>query len=191
MSQTALAENLELKDPRAMRALAHPVRLSILEVLHASGTANATECAREIGESPQACSYHLRALAKWGFIRQVDSDDGRETRWAPAARNVHFSSVADDSPEFQAAASLLQRQVLDRDNRIVTEYLNREEELSEDWRDAATFSSGFVVVSPDELRDLNKRFAKLLRRYGADRVDKPDGARRVDVILRALPRVGR
>jgi hypothetical protein len=106
MSQTAVAENLELKDPRAMRALAHPVRLSILEVLHANGTAR------------------------------------------------------------------------------------REDEFSDDWRDAATFSSGFIVVSPDELRELNKQFAELLRAYGSDRGDKPDGARRVDVILRALPRVG-
>jgi DNA-binding transcriptional ArsR family regulator len=189
MSSTALAETLELTDPRAMRALAHPVRLSILEVLHANGTANATECAREIGESPQACSYHLRALAKWGFIRQVDSDDARETRWAPAARNVQFSSVADDSPEFQAAASLLQRQVLERDNRIVAEYLRREDEFSDDWRDAATFSSGFIVVSPDELRELNKQFAELLRAYGSDRAERPEDARRVDVILRALPKV--
>jgi DNA-binding transcriptional ArsR family regulator len=190
MASPAQAETLELTDPRAMRALAHPVRLSILEVLHANSTANATECAREVGESPQACSYHLRALAKWGFIRQVDSDDRRETRWAPAARNVQFSSVADDSPEFQAAASVLQRQVLERDNRIVNDYLTRETELSDDWRDAATFSSGFIVVSPDELRELNKQFAELLRAYGSDRTDRPDDARRVDVIMRALPRVG-
>lgn len=190
MATTAPTETLELTDPRAMRALAHPVRLAILELLHERGTANATECARKVGESPQACSYHLRALAKWGFTRHVESEDARETRWAPSARSVQFSSVADESPEFQAAASLLQRQVLDRDNRTVGEYLRREHELSDDWRDAATFSSGFIVVSPDELRELNRQFAELLRAYGSDRTDRPEHARRVDVIMRALPRVG-
>ena len=190
MAAIAPTETL-LTDPRAMRALAHPIRLAILELLHVEGTANATECAREVGESPQACSYHLRALAKWGFIRRVESEDGRETRWAPSARSVQFSSVADDSPEFQAAASLLQRQVLERDNRIVNEYLTRETELSDDWRDAATFSTGFIVVTPGELRDLTRQVAELLRAYGADRADKPQGARRVDVIVRALPRVDR
>ena len=189
MSITASADTLELTDPRAMRALAHPVRLAILELLHLQPTANATECARHIDESPQACSYHLRALAKWGFIRHVDSDDGRETRWTLAARNLHFSSVADDSPEFQAAASLLQRQVLERDNRTVTEYLEREAELDHDWRDAAAFSSGFILVTADELRELNKQVAQLLRRYGVNRSDPPEGARRVDVMLRALPKV--
>ncbi len=189
MTATATAETLELTDPRAMRALAHHVRLVILEFLHLHGTGNATECSREVGESPQACSYHLRALAKWGFIKQVESDDGRETRWAPAARSVNFSSVADDSPEFQAAATLLQRQVLERDNRTVTTYLERERELDEDWRDAATFSSGFVVVTSDELRRITAEIAQILRAHGADREDKPEDARRVDVILRALPKV--
>ena len=172
-----------------MRALAHPVRLAILELLHVRGTATATECAREVGESPQACSYHLRALAKWGFTVQVKSEDARETRWAPSAKSIQFSSVADDSPEFQAAASLLQRQVLDRDARIVSEYLARERELDEDWRDAAQFSSGFIVVSPDELRDLVRQVAELLRAYSPERADKPEDARRVDVIMRALPKV--
>ena len=189
MTTIAPTKTLELTDPRAMRALAHPIRLGILELLHVEGTANATECAREVGESPQACSYHLRALAKWGFIRRVDSEDGRETRWAPAARAVQFSSVADDSPEFTAAASLLQRQVLERDNRIVHEYLARETELDDRWRDAATFSTGFIVVTPGELHDLTHQVAELLRRFGADRTDRPDEARRVDVILRALPKV--
>ena len=182
-------DTLELTDPRAMRALAHPVRLGILELLHLNGTANATECAREIGESPQACSYHLRALAKWGFVRQVETDDARETRWEAAARAVQFSSAADDSPQFQAAASLLQRQVLERDNRTVTTYLERERELDEDWREAATFSSGFVVVTSDELRRITAEIAQILRGHGADREDKPEGARRVEVILRALPKV--
>jgi DNA-binding transcriptional ArsR family regulator len=189
MAATASVDTLELTDPRAMRALAHPVRLAILELLHVRGTANATECAREVGESPQACSYHLRALAKWGLTVQVESEDARETRWATSARSIHFSSVADDSPEFQAAASLLQRQVLDRDTRIVNEYLARESELDDEWRDAATFSSGFIVVSPEELRDLTKEIAELLRAYNPNRADKPDNARRVDVISRWLPKV--
>jgi predicted transcriptional regulator len=189
MSAPAATDTLELTDPRAIRALAHPVRLAILELLHLNATANATECARHVDESPQACSYHLRALAKWGFIRQVDSDDGRETRWTLAARNLHFSSVGDDSPEFEAAASLLQRQVLERDNRTVAEYLEREKELDHDWRDAASFSSGFVLVTADELREINRQVGQLLRRYGVNRADAPAGARRVDVILRALPKI--
>ena len=134
------AETLELTDPRAMRALAHPARLSILELLHANGTANATECARELGGSPQAASYHLRALAKWGLIARVDSTDGRETRWELAARAITFTE-GEGSPQYRRAARALGRRVLERDDRIVADYIDAEPDESREWREAATLSS--------------------------------------------------
>ena len=59
---------LEISDPRALRALAHPARLSLLQHLVLDGPATATECAEVAGLSPSACSYHLRALARYGFV---------------------------------------------------------------------------------------------------------------------------
>ena len=103
-----------------MRALAHSVRLAILELIHERGTANATECAREVGESPQACSYHLRALAKWGIVRQVESADGRETRWGAASKALRFASGGKKRTKgFSAAASALKTTVLARDESVV------------------------------------------------------------------------
>ena len=138
----------------AMRALAHPVRLSILDLLHTEGTANATECSRAVGESPQACSYHLRARAKWGIVRKVESEDGRETRWELAARGITFASSEKGTPAYDAAASALKATVLDRDTRIVNEYFAREQELPEEWRHAI-LSTGIVYVTPAELEELS------------------------------------
>src|SRR4051794_23920604 len=146
------ADELELTDPRAIRALAHPARLGILELLDLNGSANATECAREVGGSPQAASYHLRALAKWGLIRPVASDDGREARWELAARSIHFGS-GDDSPQLRTAARALGRRVLERDDRLVNAYLAAEPGEPREWRDAATFASNGVYVTPEELRE--------------------------------------
>lgn len=182
---------LELTDPRAMRALAHPVRLAILETLHTEATANATECARQVGESPQACSYHLRSLAKWGIVRVVESSDGRETRWALASRGIRFSSGAEGSPGFEAAAAALKTIVLARDDRILAEFLAREQELPVEWRDAAGFSSGIVYVTPAELEEVQARVVEILNEFDRhDEADRPEGARRVDVAFRAIPRVG-
>jgi DNA-binding transcriptional ArsR family regulator len=186
-----MEEVLELTDPRAMRALAHPVRLGILELLHAEETATASECSRAVGESPQACSYHLRALAKWGLVKQVSSDDARETRWAPAARTVQFSSLADESPEFQAAAGLLRRRVFERDDRLVAAYIAREHELEPEWRDATTFESGVMYVTLEELQEIERQVHELVKKHARrTRADRPDGARRVDIVFRAIPKVG-
>ena len=183
------ADELELTDPRAMRALAHPARLGILELLHLNGSGTATECAREVGGSPQAASYHLRALAKWGLIRPVASADGRETRWELAARSISFKS-GDDSLRYETAARALGRRIVERDGRIVDAYLAAERDEPPEWRDAAAFSSGSVYVTPEELHELAGRFRDLMKEYERQvAADRPEGARRVHVVFRAVPRV--
>jgi DNA-binding transcriptional ArsR family regulator len=190
ISTAQVDEVLELTDPRAMRALAHPVRLAILELLHEHGTANATECAREVGESPQACSYHLRALAKWGLVRNVESSDGRETRWEPAARAIRFSTAMQRTPGFAGAAAALKTTVLERDERITADFLAREHELPDEWRDAASLSSGLCHVTAEELKEITRRVHEVTKEFAArTTTDRPDGARRVDVIFRAIPEV--
>ena len=51
-----------LTDPRAIKALAHPARLAVIDELFAGRQLTATECAEIAGLSPSAMSYHLRAL---------------------------------------------------------------------------------------------------------------------------------
>ena len=73
-------------DIRALRALAHPDRVAILRLLMAGVARTATECARAVGASPSACSYHLRELERFGFVVRDESvaGDGR-TRPSTAA----------------------------------------------------------------------------------------------------------
>jgi DNA-binding transcriptional ArsR family regulator len=172
-----------------MRALAHPARLAILEHLHANGSANATECAREVGGTPQAASYHLRALAKWGLIREAESDDGRESRWELAARSIRFAS-GDDSPAFRAAARALGRRVFERDERLIDAYLAAEHDEPREWRAAATFASASVHVTVAELEEIAERLHAVMKEYERpNEAERPEGARRVHVVFRAVPRV--
>ena len=174
-----------------MRALAHPLRLAILELIHERGTANATECSREVEASPQTCSYHLRSLSKWGLIRKVESPDGRETRWERASRAIMFSSGDEGTPGYAAASAALKASVLARDERVVAEFLAGERELSAEWRDAATFSSGFVQLTVEELEDVTRRVQEITQKFATrTKGNRPDGARRVDVMFRAIPKVG-
>jgi predicted transcriptional regulator len=53
----------EVSDPRALRALASPSRLALLDYLREHGAGTASRCAEVVGESVQLCSYHLRELA--------------------------------------------------------------------------------------------------------------------------------
>src|ERR1051326_5509959 len=71
----------ELRDPQAFRALAHPLRLTLIELLTREGSLTATEAAELTGESPASCSFHFRQLAKYGFVEDAGGGHGRERPW--------------------------------------------------------------------------------------------------------------
>ena len=59
-----------MQDPRSLKALAHPLRLELLELLRFEGPSTASALARRVGESSGATSYHLRQLARHGYIEE-------------------------------------------------------------------------------------------------------------------------
>src|ERR1700757_3851901 len=98
---------VELTDPRMMRALAHPGRIAIWTHLALRGSVTATECAEVAGLSPSACSYHLRTLAKYGFVEEdrTSAADGRERPWR--ARLLAFT--LEDRPDLSAGERMASR----------------------------------------------------------------------------------
>src|SRR4051795_2876431 len=67
---------MELTDPRAMRAYAHPIRLRLLGLLRRHGPLTATQAAARLGESSGTTSFHLRQLAKYGFCEPAGGGQG-------------------------------------------------------------------------------------------------------------------
>lgn len=105
--------DIEITDPKAMRALAHPVRLAILERLQRHGPATATRLSPDVGATPSVTSWHLRHLAGFGLVRDAEAGtDRRERRWEAAARGFRFEMPEDD--EGQSAARVLSREMFAR-----------------------------------------------------------------------------
>src|SRR4051794_31812416 len=77
-------------DPERIRALAHPLRLALLDYLDDVGEATATQCARHTGETVANCSFHLRLLARYGFIEPA-APRGRERPWRMVEKRQLFS----------------------------------------------------------------------------------------------------
>jgi DNA-binding transcriptional ArsR family regulator len=81
-----------ISDPRLLRALAHPARITVLHHLFAGEILTATEFAQIAGLTPSAMSYHLRALEKWGLVERVSpAGDGRERPWRSVGRSIRLS----------------------------------------------------------------------------------------------------
>src|SRR4029453_885493 len=71
------SERRHLTSPTELRALSHPTRLTILTLLDEEGPLTATEAGERIGESPANASFHLRTLAKYGYVEEAAGGRGR------------------------------------------------------------------------------------------------------------------
>src|SRR3954449_13315564 len=135
---------IELTDPRAMRAYAHPVRLALIGLLRRSGPMTATQAAKRLGESSGTCSFHFRQLAKYGFCGEGPEPRGRAKPWRATAMATSWSTMADDR-ERADAEQHLNLVVTQRYFEQVTRWLADRREDTPEWQRAGR---GGGVSSP-------------------------------------------
>jgi DNA-binding transcriptional ArsR family regulator len=182
---------LRLDDARMMRALAHPARIRILQHLALDGPATATECAEVAGLSPSACSYHLRALARYGFVDEdpASAADGRQRPWRARIISLTFDESEPDQPDaLRAAGRLLTESMLARFDEMRAEYLDRAARYSAEWRTIAGWNQDVVHVTAAEAAELLQQIRDLLASYRRiDPAERPIGAHRVHTLLDLIP----
>jgi len=179
-------DRVVLADPRAIRALAHPARLAIIDALGYGEELTATELAAVTGLSPSATSYHLKALAKWGIVEAGEARaDGRDRPWKATGRSVQVSS---EVPGSTAEVALLGT-FLDQIRAVATEFLERQADEPPEWQDAAALASHEYWLTADELAKINQAMHDVLAPYELRRRDdRPAGSRRVRIARLAVPR---
>lgn len=181
---------VRLTDPRMMRGLAHPARIAILEHLVLDGPMTATQCADLVGLSPSACSYHLRALARYGFAEEdpQSAADGRHRPWRAKFLALSFGEGSGEPAAVRAAGRLLRRSVAAHHERARQRYYERQEAYPDAWQSASGTTYDYVHVTPAELEALRSEVARLVGRYRRlDPAERPEGAGRVDASLEFLP----
>jgi DNA-binding transcriptional ArsR family regulator len=173
-----------IRDPKILRALAHPARLAILERLQERGPATATECADEAGVSPAAASYHMRLLEKYGLVEDAGDGAGRDRPWRSRVEGFAFEVTPASSPAERAAASLLLGQLIQRGDRWTADYLEREGTLPIEWQEGAYVANKTLRLTPAEAKRLQRELDELCARYR--RSADPD-AEDYKVFLRGFP----
>ena len=89
-AETDLPESLSITDPTIIRALAHPVRMGLIELFGVRETLTATQASEALGESPANCAFHLRTLAKYGFVEEAGGGRGRERPWKASTKSIRI-----------------------------------------------------------------------------------------------------
>jgi DNA-binding transcriptional ArsR family regulator len=175
----------ELRDPKAMRALAHPIRLQLLEALGIEGPLTATQAAELIGETPTTCSFHLRQLQKYGFVEDTRQRGTRERPWRLSQIGSRIPDWTGE-PDVDLAASALTKVFLERCLDRVRGWWAERNSYSPAWRDATGVNESTFFVTPEELKQLLTELEPLLFRY-LDRFEdaslRPAGALPVQMLV--------
>ncbi|MFG3287674.1 winged helix-turn-helix domain-containing protein [Streptomyces sp. NPDC048179] len=179
----------QLTDPRALRAYAHPFRLTLIGLLRREGSMTATRAADLTRESVASCSYHLRMLAKYGLAEQTGEGQGREKPWRATSAFTSWPGYAAD-PEVREAATALSLAVVERYFTEATRWLENRHTEPADWQEAAPLGDAALFVTAAELKELDEKVWELLQPY-MHRVEhpqqRPPAARRVSYVHFAHP----
>lgn len=173
--------DLEIVDPRAMRALAHPVRLAIFERLQRQGPATVGELAVIAGATAPATGRHLRQLAEHGLVAKSDRV------WKAVAPGIRLEPA--DDAESQAAYRALANQLLLRVDELPRRWLTEDEpRLDGDWLRVSGHSNARMTMTVAEAAELDAQMEKLLEPFVTrDPSDAPSGARAVRWLRYVLP----
>jgi DNA-binding transcriptional ArsR family regulator len=178
-----------ITDARTMRALAHPVRMALLELLIREGELTATKAAELLDDSPGNMSWHLQTLAKYGFVEEAEGGRGRSRPWRVKSPSLQFDSEA-ATGDVAAAEVALEAIVLERNHDKLRQWWSTRGEYPAEWRRTAFAYTTIRYLTPEETTQLSEELNEVLRRHMdrlTDRTLRPPGSRPVQIVAYGHP----
>lgn len=184
--------SVQVRDARALRALAHPLRTRLLGLLRMEGPSTATRLGARLGESSGATSYHLRQLASYGFVEEIAGEGtGRERWWRAVHRMTSWQAEDFPDADDREVADELRLHQLDVHHRILSGWAAQRGGLAREWDDATGLNDYVLRLRPEQARALAAELTAVADRYfeGADAAVPAEGTELVSVLVDVLPLV--
>jgi DNA-binding transcriptional ArsR family regulator len=154
MTKERRAESSRPIDARMLRALAHPLRMRMIDLLQADGPATATGLGKRVGESSGTTSWHLRLLAEAGLVEEDSERGNKRERWWRSAQKTTRMRAADfiDEQRYQAESR----------------FLSELPQWTEQWYDKAVFGDARLSLTPEEAAAMSAEIDEVIERYRRD-----------------------
>ncbi len=179
----------EIVDPAAMRALAHPLKWALMDVLLVEGSATSTRCAELVGDTQANCSFHLRQLARYGLVEEAPSTSKRERPWRLATTEQSWSMIQPDEARRRAVAEL-EHVFVQYEMAKLMRWQRSEHTYPQAWRRAALRAGATTWLTSAELEELSAEVLAVLSRF-RDRLEEPSkrphGSRPVRLLAVGYP----
>jgi hypothetical protein len=163
-------ERRVISDARTMRAMAHPVRLALLEAMSVEGTLTATRAAELLGDTPGNMSWHLQTLAKYGFTEEAPGGKGRSRPWRRVPGSNSFETAVTE-PEAAAAGEALESSAVARHMQRLRDWWAVRRSYPVRWRRAAFMNDSISYLTAAELTQVSEEITEIFGRYRDRRTD--------------------
>lgn len=181
-------------DMESLKALAHPLRVQILDVLSTYGAHTASGLAERLGESSGATSYHLRQLERHAFVREVAGRGTARERWwerMPGGIELDQTSLPPTAAA-RAAHDLVLRQWQRTREALLDDFLARGDDvLPRRWLEASMVSTANMRLTSEQLKRLKDELQEVVDRHVEEfqhqRTSPVPGSRPVQVQLNGFP----
>ncbi|MEO8095440.1 MAG: helix-turn-helix domain-containing protein [Pseudolysinimonas sp.] len=178
----------------ALRALAHPLRIRILDELSMFGPLTASGLGERLGESSGATSYHLRQLEKHGLVREDTArGNARERWWERRPGSISTPEVREFPPgsaERQAAQLVEDEWFRGREANAREFAREGDAVFGDEWLDAAAFDVINLRLTAEQLHQIVQDIDVVLWKYiDAYKKTPSEGALPVQMHISAFPLV--
>ncbi|RPF20026.1 winged helix-turn-helix domain-containing protein [Myceligenerans xiligouense] len=185
-------------EPAALRALSHPLRLRILDLLSVRGTLTASKLGEIVGESSGSTSYHLRQLEKHGLVREVEGKGTARERWWERTPGGFTISMSDqESPAIRATAEAVNLEFMRLRSERTLGFISRagdaDDVVTETWLPSTTFVTAHLWATPEQMTDMLSAW----NRFAAEHIEplrgqeEEPGAVPVEIHFDAFPLIDR
>jgi DNA-binding transcriptional ArsR family regulator len=168
-----------------LRAVHHPTRRRIVDVLHLHGPTQVGTLARTLSEQVGSISHHLRMLERAGVVSRAPelAVDGRTSWWRLDLDSFRWSTDDfADAPADRAQARAAERLNIEHHVAKLVEWKRTEEAADPAWRQAAFSNDFLAMATPEELGALQESLVEVTRAWKAA-IDGDDGQERQPVFV--------
>ncbi|HEV7655352.1 MAG TPA: winged helix-turn-helix domain-containing protein [Mycobacteriales bacterium] len=158
------SERRRLTSATELRALSHPTRIALLELLDEVGPLTATQAGERLGESPASASFHLRTLAKYGYVEEAEGGKGRQRPWrtVPVANDIPDDEL---NAEAKMAADALLQLIRERDLNRLRAWDSARSLYPKAWREASQEMRLVLHLTVEELAALTAAIEATVQPY--------------------------
>lgn len=171
----------------------------MLQALGRREPLTATEAGEMIGESPTTCSFHLRTLAKYGFVEEAEKGRGRRRPWRRTHVGSTFPALHPDAlypdalhpdPETSLAAGALDQvlsgMMLDHVRRVLAD----QPRLSAEQLSVTGVAEAVAYVTVEEAQRLKTDLWALINSYRERQEDhrlRPENSIPLEMLVFTYP----